>query len=192
FYSTLRALKSLDRCDVAILMIDAETGTDRQDLRIMANIAERDRGTVLAVNKWDLIEKDEYTVQTYEHALRKRLRVYDYVPIIFISALTKQRIFKVIDLAKTVYSEQTKRIPTNQLNKVLLKEIEATPPASSTGKEIKLNYVTQVKTNPPVITFFANEPKLIEEQYKRFLERRIRKHFGFVGVPLTLSFRKKR
>ena len=191
FYSTLRALKSLDRCDVAILIVDAEDGMDKQDLRIMANIAERHRGTVLAVNKWDLVEKDEHTAQAYERALRKRLRVFDYVPIIFISALKKQRIFKVIDLSKTVHVEMTKRIPTNQLNKVLLKEIEATPPASSTGKDIKLNYVTQVKTNPPLFTFFANEPTLIEERYKRFLERKIREHFGFDGVSLSLSFRRK-
>src|ERR1051326_3245239 len=191
FYSTLRALKSIERAHVAILVVDVEAGVDRQDLRIMENIAERHRGTVLAANKWDVVEKDDQTAKGYEAALRGLLRIYDYVPIVFISALHKQRVYKVIDIAPRVYAEQNKSVPTNKLNSLLLKDIEATPPCSSTGKKIKINYITRVKPGPPAIAFFANEPNLIEDKYKRFLERKVREHFKFEGVPLSLYFRKK-
>ncbi|HUL44592.1 MAG TPA: ribosome biogenesis GTPase Der, partial [Bacteroidota bacterium] len=191
FYSTLRTLKSVDRCDVAILVLDVNGGVDRQDLRILESIVERGRGVVLAANKWDLVEKDEQTAKTYEKSLRSLLRIYDYVPIVFISALEKQRIYKAIDIAETVNAERGKRISTNKLNTVLQKEIRMKPPSSSSGKEIKINYITQVKTDPPAIAFFVNEPKLVEERYKRFLEGCIRRHFGFEGVPVYLYFRKK-
>lgn len=191
FYSTLRSLKSIDRCDVAVLMVDVESGIDKQDLRIMEWIAERHRSTLLVANKWDLIEKTDQTAKEYEQALQELLRKFDYVPIVFISALQKQRVYKVIDLVKRIHDEQSKRISTNKLNSLLLKDIEMTPPSSVSGKDIKLNYITQVKTNPPAFAFFANEPKLVEEKYKRFLERKLREHFGFVGVPLSLYFRKK-
>ncbi len=191
FYSTLRTIKSIDRCDVAVLLVDAEAGIDKQDLRILETIAERHCGIVLAANKWDAVEKDDQTARAYEKALRNLLRIYDYIPIVFISALEKQRIYKVIEIAKTVYGEQTKRISTNKLNTIMLKIIKETPPSSSSGKEIRLNYVTQVKTDPPAIAFFANEPKLIQDRYKRFLEKKLREHFGFTGVPLALYFRKK-
>ncbi|HZY09599.1 MAG TPA: ribosome biogenesis GTPase Der [Bacteroidota bacterium] len=191
FYSILRTLKSIDRCDIAVLMTDAEQGMDKQDLRILEDIAERRKGAILAINKWDAIKKDGQTANNYEKALGEFLRIYDYVPIVFISALTKQRIFKVIEIAKNVHAELNKRIATNQLNKILLKEIGKNPPSTTTGKEIKINYVTQVKSNPPTFTFFANEPKLVDDQYKRFLERKIRSHFGFLGVPIVLHFRRK-
>jgi GTP-binding protein len=191
FYSALRALKSIERCNVAILMVDIEAGMDKQDLRILEDILERKRGVVLSVNKWDTVEKDELTAMQFEKSIKKFLREYDYIPVIFISALEKQRIFKLIELAKNVFAEQTKRIPTNKLNNLILRDIEEKPPGSKSGKEIKIKYVTQVKTNPPAFGFFANEPKLVEEKYKRFLEGRLRKHFGFIGVPLSLYFRKK-
>ncbi len=191
FYSTLRAIKSIERCNVAILMVDASKGIDKQDLRIVENIVEHRRGLVLAANKWDLVEKNDQTAKVYEQSLRHLLRMYDYIPIVFISALEKQRIFKLIDIAKKVFEEQNKRIPTNKLNKVLLKEIQTTPPSSASGKDINLNYITQVKTNPPAFSFFANEPLLIQDKYKRFLERKLREHFGFDGVPVSLYFRKK-
>jgi len=191
FYSTIRAIKSIERCDLAILVMDVETGMDKQDLRILESILEKHRGVVIAANKWDKVEKDELTALSYEKEMRKMLRIYDYVPIVFISALHKQRVYKVIDLAKTVFAEQNKRISTNRLTNTLLADIRTTPPSSSSGKEIKLNYITQVKTNPPAFAFFSNEPNLIEEKYKRFLERKLREHFGFAGVPLSLYFRKK-
>ncbi len=191
FYSTLRALKSVDRCDVAILVVDAAAGIDKQDLRILESIVERSRAAVLVANKWDLVPKNDQTAKAYEAAIRKVLRMYDFVPIIFTSALEKQRIFKAIELARAVNAEQNKRISTNKLNSTMLKEIETKPPASASGKEIKINYVTQVKTKPPGFAFFTNEPKLIDDGYKRFLENRLRDHFGFTGVPVSLFFRKK-
>lgn len=191
FYSTLRSLKSVERCDIAILVVDTEQGVDKQDLRILENITELHRGVILAANKWDLVEKNDGTAKEYEKALQQILRIYDYVPIMFISALHKQRIYKLIDLARDVYKEQHRRIPTNKLNTLLLKDIAETPPSSSSGKEIKINYVTQVKTNPPAIAFFVNEPKLVQDKYKRFLERKLREHFKFQGVPISIYFRKK-
>jgi GTP-binding protein len=191
FYSALRSLKSIDRCDVAVLMIDVSSGVDRQDLRIVEMIADRKRGALIAANKWDLIEKNDQTAKEYERALRKLLRKYDYIPIVFISARDKQRVYKVIDIAGKIHAERQKRIPTNKLNTVMLKEVHALPPSSPTGKDININYVTQVRSNPPAIAFFANHPKLVEEQYRRFLENKIREHFGFEGVPLTLYFRDK-
>src|SRR5207248_3175053 len=135
--------------------------------------------------------KNDQTAKAYEQALRGMMRIYDFVPIIFISAKEKQRVFKLVELARTVHAEQSKRISTNALNTALLADIRRTPPSSVSGKEIRLNYITQVKTNPPSFAFFANEPKLIGETYKRFLEGRLREHFGFQGVPLSLYFRKK-
>ncbi len=191
FYSVLRALKSIERCNVTIFIVDAQAGIDKHDLRILEDIIERKRGIVLAVNKWDTVEKDDQTATKFEKAIKNFLRIYDYVPIVFISALKKQRVYKAIDLAKEVFIEQNKRISTNRLNNLIIKDIQAKPPSSKSGKEIKINYVTQVKTNPPAFSFFVNEPKLIEERFKRFLEGRIRKHFGFVGVPISLYFKKK-
>jgi len=191
FYSAIRALKAIERCDVAVVMLDATCGLERQDLRIIGETADLKKGIVIAVNKWDLIEKDSNTAIEYEHALRERLKVFDYVPILFISAKTKQRIFKVLDLAKVVYDERNKRVKTSELNKVFFPIFKDTPPPAVSGKEIKIKYVTQVKTSPPVFAFFANFPDDIPEHYKRFLENKLREHFGFVGVPLTLVFKKK-
>lgn len=191
FYSTIRALKSISRCDVAILIIDAQEGMGRQDLAILEHIIGQKKGVLIAVNKWDTIEKNNRTEIYYEKILQRKLRAYNYVPIIFISALKKQRIFKVIDLAKEVYQECSKRITTNELNSSLLKEIKSIPPQSKSGKEIKISFITQVQTNPPVFTFFVNEPKLIGEHYRRFLENKIREYYKFVGVPIIIKFVKK-
>lgn len=191
FYSTIRTLKSIERCDVAVVLLDAKQGSEHQDLRIIETVVERKRGIVIAVNKWDLIEKDERTAILYEKALKERLRLYDYIPVIFISALTKQRIFKIIELVKTVDVEQNRRIATKELNTTLAQDIEHFPPRSRSGKEIKIKYVTQVKTKPPVFAFFCNEPKLVDSSYRRYLENRIRSHFTFRGVPVLISFKKK-
>jgi GTP-binding protein len=191
FYSAVRALKAIERCDVAVVMLDATCGLERQDLRIIGEAADLKKGIIIAVNKWDLIEKDSNTALEYEHALRSRLNVFDYVPILFISAKTKKRIFKVLELAKIVNSERNKRVKTSELNKVLFPIVKETPPPAVSGKEIKIKYVTQVKASPPVFAFFANFPDDIPEHYRRFLENKIREHFGFVGVPLTIVFKKK-
>ncbi|MFN3134447.1 MAG: ribosome biogenesis GTPase Der [Candidatus Kryptonium sp.] len=191
FYSAIRALKALERCDVAVVMLDATCGLERQDLRIIGEAGDLKKGIIIAVNKWDLIEKDSNTALEYEHALKERLKVFDYVPILFISAKTKQRIFKVLDFAKIVYEERNKKVKTSELNKVLFPIVKETPPPAVSGREIKIKYVTQVKTAPPVFAFFANFPDDIPEHYKRFLENKIREHFGFIGVPLTIVFKKK-
>jgi GTP-binding protein len=191
FYSTLRTLKALERSDVAIILLDATQGVDKQDLQIVEATMERYRSAVLAVNKWDLIEKETNTARQYELALRDNMGLYDFLPVVFISALTKQRILKVIDLAKEVDAQQSRRIKTNQLNAALIPEIERNPPKSSSPKEIKIKYVTQVKESPPMFAFFCNEPKLVQESYRRYLENRLRAHFGFAGVPLGVVFKQK-
>ena len=191
FFSIVRTLKSIDRCDVAVVLLDATQGLEHQDLRIIETAVERKRGIVLAVNKWDLIEKDDRTARAYEKALQEKLRMYDFIPTIFISALTKQRIYKVIELVMAVDAEQNKRITTSTLNDILGIDIKALPPRSRSGKEIKIKYISQVKAKPPVFAFFCNEPKLIDDTYRRYLENKIRDHFAFSGVPILLTFKQK-
>jgi len=191
FYSALRTLKSIERCDVAIILLDAQSGLENQDLRIIQTVMEKRKPALLAVNKWDLIEKDEQTAKAYEKALLGKLRLYDFLPVIFISALTKQRILKVVELAKSIDAEQQKRISTSQLNEALGKDILLFPPRSKSGKELKIKYITQVKTKPPVFAFFCSDPRSIEDSYRRYLENKIREHFVFKGVPLVLSFKEK-
>lgn len=191
FYSTIRTMKSIDRCSVALVLVDATLGIERQDLRIIQTAVERKKGILLVVNKWDLIEKETNTSREFERALQQLLGRHTYIPVIFVSAKTGQRIRKAIDIAETIHEERKKEIPTNKLNSILLPEIERTPPSSASGKEIKIKYITQVKTAPPIIAFFTNEPKLVAENYRRFLENTIRKHFGFSGIPLTLIFKQK-
>jgi GTP-binding protein len=190
FYSTVRTLKSIDRCDVAVVLIDATQGLEHQDLRIIETTLQRRRPVVLAVNKWDKIEKEDQTARDMERALRRDLRIYDFVPIIFISALTSQRVFKAIDFVKAVDAEQHRRIQTKQLNDRLGADIKVVPPRSRSGKEIRMKYVTQIRVKPPTFAFFCNEPTLVEDSYRRYLENRIRHHFTFAGVPLLLLFKK--
>ena len=191
FFSTVRTLKSIDRSDVAVVLIDAQQGMEHQDLRIIETAIEKKRALIIAANKWDLVEKDDQTAKHFEKALREKLRMFDYIPIIFISALTKQRVFKVLEIVKQVNGEQNRRINTSELNQLLGQDIKSFPPRSKSGKEIKIKYVTQVRAKPPVFAFFCNEPAMVDETYRRYLENRIREHFRFGGVPLLLSFRQK-
>ncbi len=191
FFSAVRTIKSIERCDVAIILLDAKAGPEHQDLRIIETVAAKGKGGVIAVNKWDLIEKDSQTASLFEHALQEKLRVYSYFPVIFISSLNKQRIYKVLEIAKAVDAEQRKRIPTGELNQLLRADIEAVAPRTRSGKELKINYMTQVREKPPVFAFFCNDPRLVEDNYKRYLEKRLRERFGFTGVPLVLSFKRK-
>jgi len=192
FFSNVRTYKALWNCDVAVLLLDSKLGVENQDQKIIQEAVRRRKGLILAVNKWDLIEKETNTAKAYADSIYAKLGSIDYVPVIFISALTKQRIFKLIEIARTVYTERGKKVPTNQLNEILLPEIEKTPPpASPTGKEVKIKYITQVGEHYPIFMFFANEPKFIPDHYKRFLEKMIRRKFGFAGVPMTLSFKEK-
>ncbi len=191
FFSALRTLRSIDRSDVAVILFDAEKGIDNQDMHIVETTLEHKRPSMIAVNKWDLVEKETNTAREYEVAIRAKLGMHDYLPIVFLSALTKQRITKVIELAKQIHAENIKRIETSALNEKLLPIIEASPPSSHSPKEVKIKYITQVNTQPPVFAFFCNEPKLVQESYKRFLMNKLRELFGFQGIPLTLSFKKK-
>jgi GTP-binding protein len=192
FYSLIRTLKAIDRCNLAVILFDASEPLEKQDLRIVQTAVEKNIGVVIAVNKWDAIEKDTSTATQYEQTLRAKLRTYDFIPLIFISAKTKQRVYKMMDLAKTVHANRAMRIPTSSLNDKLLADIKHYPPSTKTGRDVKLNYVTQVKSSPPVFAFFANEPQMVSDVYKRYLENRVRHHYGFIGVPLTLVFKNKR
>jgi GTPase len=191
FYSTLRTLHVIDRSDVAVILFDAAQGIDKQDLQIVQATMEKHRSAVIAVNKWDLVEKDTNTARDYELTIRKQLGLYDFLPVVFISALTKQRIARVVEKAREVHEQQLRRISTSMLNKNIMPEIENNPPKSSTPKEIKIKYVTQIKSNPPLFAFFCNHPDLVQESYRRFLINKIRDHFGFSGVPLGIVFRSK-
>jgi GTP-binding protein len=192
FFSTIRSLKAVGECDVAVIMTDAQLGLEKQDFKILEEAIRWRKGIILAVNKWDLIEKDTNTAKKFEDDIRDKLGGIDYLPVIFISALTKQRIYKLIDFALQVNEERKKKIPTSELNDILLPEIEKTPPPTTgTGKEVKIKYITQVGEHYPVFLFFANFPKFIPDNYKKFLEKLIRKHFSFTGVPFTISFKSK-
>ncbi|MDA0986825.1 MAG: ribosome biogenesis GTPase Der [Bacteroidetes bacterium] len=192
FYSTLRTIRSIEECDVAIIIFDATEELEKQNLQIVSMAAEQRKGIIIAVNKWDLIEKDTHTSLEFEKSLRKRLRFYNHIPIIFISALKNLRIQKAIQLSIDVYNESNKRVSTSQLNSKLIADIQRNPPSTKSGRDVKLNYVTQTKVAHPLFVFFANEPQMISDNYKNFLENRIRHHFGFDGVQIALLFKKKR
>ena len=192
FYSNLRTLKAIGESDVTVVMVDAQIGFDKQDQKIIDEAVRWRRGLIIAVNKWDLVEKETNTARAFEVSIKEKLGTVDYAPIIFISALTKQRIFKLIELCKNVQDERTKKISTAELNDTLLPEIEKNPPpASPTGKEVKIKFISQVGEHYPIFLFFSNYPKYIPEHYRRFLERLLRRTYGFQGVPITVSFRQK-
>lgn len=191
FYSTLRTIKSIQRCDVALCLLDGSAGLTHQDIDVLSEAVRFNKGVVIAVNKWDLVEKDDKSADQITKEIYAKVKMFDYIPVIFVSALTKQRIFKALDLCLEVYGERTKRIPTSELNDRIIEILRATPPpATPTGKQVKFFYATQVRESPPVIVLFANEPKHIPESYRRFVERQIRQIWAFKGVPLTVQFRK--
>lgn len=190
FYSTLRTLKSIQYCDVALCVLDGTEGFMHQDIDVIQEAIEHSKGLVIAVNKWDAVEKDDRSARQIEQFIHERVRMYDYVPVMFISALTKQRVPKVLEACLRVHQERQKRVSTSELNDALLPVMQATPPPSTaTGKEVKIRYVTQVRTAPPVIVIFCSNASSVPESYHRFTERAIRTAFGFEGVPLTVQFR---
>jgi len=192
FFSNIRSFKAISESDVTILMLDAKTGFEKQDQKIIDEVVRWRKGLIIAINKWDLIEKETNTAKKFEIDIKEKLGTVDFVPIIFISALTKQRIYKLIDLCKKVQEERTKKIPTSELNDALLQEIERNPPpASPTGKEVRIKFVNQVGDYYPIFLFFSNYPNHIPDHYRRYLERTIRRIYGFEGVPITVSFRQK-
>ena len=191
YYSNLRAIKSLEQADVCMIMIDATRGLESQDLSIISLANKNGKALVIVVNKWDLVEKDHKTAIEFEKKIKERLGTLNYIPIIFTSVITKQRVLKAIDKAIEVFDNKTRKISTSQLNDYLLPIIERNPPPSYRGKYIKIKYVTQLPTNIPTFAFFCNHPKHIEEGYKRFLENQIRANYSFDGVTIKVFFRKK-
>ena len=191
FYSVLRSLRSLEESDVCIIVIDAERKLESQDVNIISLAQRQGKGMVIMVNKWDLVEKDTKTADAFRKEILEKLAPIDYIPIIFASALTKQRIFQVVEKAVKVFENKTKRIPTSELNDVLLPLIERYPPPAIKGKFILIKYITQVNARYPSIAFFCNLPQYIQPAYERYLENKIREHFNFEGVPVRLIFKKK-
>lgn len=191
FYSVMRAIRAIENSDICILMIDAQCGMEAQDMAIFNLIARNKKGCVIVVNKWDTITKESNTLKEYTALIKKRIAPFSDVPVIFTSVINKQRIFDVLEAAAEVYKNYTKRIPTSELNEVMLEEIENYPPPATKGKYIKIKYITQLPSKTPSFAFFCNLPQYIKEPYKRFLENRIRAHFGFTGVPIQIYLRQK-
>lgn len=191
FYSVMRAVRAIENCDVAILLIDATRGFEGQDQNIFWLAQKNNKGIVILVNKWDLIEKETNTAKKFEESLRKEIAPFTDVPIIFTSVLTKQRIYKAMEVAVEVYKNKTKRISTSKLNEVMLELIQNYPPPSLKGKFVKIKYCTQLPTQVPQFVFFANLPQYVKDPYKRFLENKLRENFDFTGVPVSVYIRQK-
>ena len=191
FYSVMRSIRAIEHSDVCILMLDATRGFESQDANIFW-LAQRNRkGIVILVNKWDLVEKENNTAKEYEAVIRKEIEPFTDVPILFVSALNKQRIYKAIETTVAVYNNRTKRIPTRKLNEVMLPIIENYPPPAIKGKYIKIKFCTQLPTPMPQFAFFANLPQYVKDPYRRFIENKLRENFDFNGVPIDVYFRQK-
>jgi GTP-binding protein len=190
-YSIVEALRTIDRSDVALLLLDSREGATDQDARIGGIIQEKGKGCILVANKWDLVEKNSQTMVQYEGEVRERLKYLPYAPVLFISALTGQRVSKVLDVIDRVSVQTRKRVPTSPLNKYFGKWVEEFPPPLYKGRRVKLNYITQVSTAPPTFVIYANIKEGIHFSYERYLLNRMREAFGFEGVPVRLLFRKK-
>ncbi|MCH8121952.1 MAG: ribosome biogenesis GTPase Der [Bacteroidetes bacterium] len=191
FYAHLRTERAIETCDVAVLLIDATDDMQAQDIRVLKAAERLNKGLVIGINKWDLIEKETNTAKEFETRIRDRLKTLEYVPVITISAKTKQRTWKLLDKVLEVEANRRVRITTSKLNDALLPAIAKHHPALYRGQRVKINYMTQVREWPPVFNFFCNHPQGIKEPYRRFLENKIREHYGFEGVPLTLVFKAK-
>lgn len=190
FYSVMRTINAIENSDVCLLMIDAQSGLEAQDLSILTLIEKNRKGVAIIINKWDLIEKDTKTADVFEKTMREKIAPFRDIPIIFISVKDKQRIMKAVDVAMYVYQNKTKHIPTRQLNDFLLPLIEAYPPPSIKGKDIKIKYTTQLK-GEALFILYCNLPQYVQENYKRFIENKLREQFDFCGVPMVISIRKK-
>lgn len=191
FYSVIRAINAMDEADVCLLLLDATKGITAQDLSLFGMAAKKGKGIVLLVNKWDLAEKETNTARDYEKEVKKRIAPFTDVPVLFISATEKTRIFKVIEVALEVYNNKQQKISTSQLNEVMLKAIEAYHPPVVRGNPIRIKFVTQLPTNVPSFAFFCNYPEEVKEPYKNYLENQLRQNFNFTGVPVRIFFRKK-
>ena len=192
FYANMRSLRALEECDVCIVMLDASRGIEAQDVNIITLADKNRKGIVILVNKWDLVEnKETNTAKDFEAKILEKIAPIAYIPVVFISVLNKQRVHKAIETAIEVYHNKRRKIPTSQLNDIMLKEIEKYGPPALKGKMIRIKYVTQLPTHNPVFAFFANLPQYVQTNYVRYLENRMREHFDFTGVPIGILFRKK-
>jgi GTP-binding protein len=191
FYSVMRSIHSIENSDVCLLLLDATRGIEAQDMNIFQLVVKNRKGVVILVNKWDLLEKDNHSLQNNEKLIREKLEPFNDVPVVFISALTKQRIHKVLDVAVQVNENRRRKIPTSKLNTVVLQAIQEHQPPSVKGKFVKIKYVTQLPTYAPSFALFCNLPQYVKESYKRYLENRIRENFNFNGVPIQIFFRAK-
>jgi GTP-binding protein len=191
FYSVMRAVRTIESSDICLVLIDATRGIESQDLNIISLVIRNNKGLIVLVNKWDLIEKDNNTTKKFEKEIRERTAPFTDYPILFISAVNKQRIHKILELVDMVNENRKKKIPTAELNDVMLVITQNNPPPSVRGKYIKIKYVTQLPTYSPSFAFFCNLPQYIKEPYKRYIENRLREKFDFSGVPVRIFFRKK-
>lgn len=191
FYSVMRAIRTIEESDVCFLIIDATLGLESQDLNIFSLIVKNRKGVVILINKWDLIEKEKNTMEEYEAAVKAKLAPFNDVPVLFISALTKQRVFKAVETAMQVYKNRRQKISTAKLNEVMLAAIDNYPPPTVKGKYIRIKYVTQLPTPSPQFAFFCNLPQYIRDPYRRYLENKMRESFELQGVPVQIYFREK-
>ncbi len=191
FYSNMRSIRAIEDSDVCILMFDAERGVEAQDLSIFNLIEKNKKGVVILINKWDLIEKETNTIKEYTKIIKTRIAPFNDIPILFISALTKQRLHKALEAATEVYNNKNKRITTSKLNEFMQQILDENPPPTHRGNQIKIKYVTQLPTHTPQFAFYCNYPDHVKESYKRYLENKIREQYNFTGVPIAIYMRKK-
>ena len=191
YYSTVRTKNAIEDSNVVLVLIDAEKGFGKQDKNIIDDVIDKGKGMIIVVNKWDLIQKDTFTMKEFEDEIRHEFKALDHYPILFISALTKQRIHRVLEMAWEVYQRGKNLMPTKKINDVLSRLLVKNPPPSEHGKSIKIKYATQVSTEPAVIALYSNYPKKIKTSYRRYVENQFRKNFDLTGIPIHLSFRRK-
>lgn len=191
FYSVMRAIKAIEEADICMLMIDAQDGITAQDMSIFKLAQRRNKGLILLINKWDLVKKETNTARDFEKEVKKKISPFNDVPILFISVLEKQRIFKAVEIAIEVYENRSRKIKTSELNDVMLEAIERYPPPAHRGKFVNIKYVTQLPTYYPAFAFFCNNPKHVKENYQNYLENKLRENFDLTGVPISVFFREK-
>ncbi len=191
FYSVIRAVKAIEEADVCFLMIDATVGIEAQDMSIFSLILRKKKGVVILVNKWDLVEKETNTAKEFEEKLKRKIAPFTDLPVLFISVLDKQRIFKAIETGLEVYARRKQKIKTSVLNEIMLEVVQKIPPPEHRGKSVKIKYITQLPTYYPAFGFFCNNPKNVKPEYKNYLENQLRKNFNFNGVPISIYFREK-
>lgn len=191
FFSVMRSIRAIENSDVCLLVIDAKEGFDAQDVSLFYLAEKNKKGIVILVNKWDLIEKETKSTKEFETYIKEKIAPFTDVPILFVSALTKQRIYKAMETAVEVYNLRSQKISTSVMNDFMLPIIESNPPPANKGKDIKIKFITQLPTKTPAFAFFCSNPQYIKDSYKRFLENKFREHFNFSGVPISIFFRQK-